>query len=110
MRKLLIVLLLLGATAARASGGAVIMIPLLLAAELIGAVAEPFRCHPQTEKVDLEVAAIEIDGAAVPTIEPSGPFYVAGYEPGKIVAALADPASDPPGKARAHALIIPEQP
>jgi hypothetical protein len=110
MRKLLIVLVLLTATAARASGGAVIMIPLALAAALIGAVTAPFKCHPQREKLDLEVVSIEIDGAAVASMAPSRPYYVSAYEPGKIVAALVDPSSDPPGAAREHALVLPERP
>lgn len=100
---------LLGTTAARASGGAVVMIPIALAAQLIGWLDDHLGCHPRSERVQLGLESIEIDGAPV-AIQPEGPFYVAAYEPGRIVAVLADPLSSSPGAARPQAMIVPVLP
>lgn len=109
MRRITIGLMLLACVSAQASGGAVALIPIAVAATLIGKVAEPFQCHPVHEKLELELAAIEVDGTQLVDVPP-GHFYVASQSSDQIIVATADPTSEPPGSPRPSAMVLPVRP
>jgi protein-disulfide isomerase len=109
MRRIVLVGILassLVATSAWASG--VGAIPVAVAAALVEAVGGIFQCHPGHEKLDLMLDTIEIDGVASSPTQSVAGLYVASDGSGQVIAALADPTSDPPGIARSQALVVPE--